>query len=383
MENKDEKVTNNEAEKLENNNEVNEKQDKQKKKNNLGLIVLIIALLLVCIGTVLLITKSSSSDNKESGNNTENRENNNNTENDNNNEVVDDVITKEEAEEFLNKLSNLLFIDRYGEYAEQKIFYSCISYLVESNKYTKDGDRFVFNESDIKDLLRKYFMRESIEYKSEGMNVIYDQSSNTLSISIGITLARDTALDGGQVPSYSVEDFKYSSQFKMAYLKYNNYDVNLRKEDGELRITSFSPTIPEVKEKTDESLDLEEIKTTLINDITNNNYYAYIVYCTEVGNGETKNEYKEVSVNAINTIIEKLKSASKIEKTNPVGYIGNCSPKSVLFEVTSKKESLDGKKIIIMYSYKDNELDIGYEGNPFNFTFKNASEIDNLLENLS
>ncbi len=132
------------------------------------------------------------------------------------------TITQEEAESFLAEALDLLIEDNKDDnYIESRIFYYCISYLVKSNKYTKNEEgRFIFKESDVKEVLRKYYMRENVKYESEGFNVIYDEENKTLNILIGIALEHELSSEGPKVDvTKSVTNFKLENG--IAKITYN------------------------------------------------------------------------------------------------------------------------------------------------------------------
>ena len=105
--------------------------------------------------------------------------------------------------------------------------------------------------------------------------------------------------------------------------------------------------------------------------------------CSEIGNGELEFEYKEVSNKAVDTIINKLKNTIKMEKGIPIGYEAVCTPRKVEFMITSTKNSFEGKKFLVMYDNTGKTLDIGYNDEPYSFSFESENELDNFLEKLS
>ena len=148
------------------------------------------------------------------------------------------TITQEETESFLNgAIEFLIKYDQNDEYIESRIFYNCISYLVNSNKYTKNEEgRFLFQESDVKEALRKYYMTESIEYGCEGFNVIYDEENKVLNVSIGTVLVQDLSSEGPDASvTREVKDFKVENG--IAEITYNEktvFNEQVTDENGQL-----------------------------------------------------------------------------------------------------------------------------------------------------
>lgn len=226
------------------------------------LLFLCMGLIFIGLGTGLTLTKSNEKENKESNNNE------NNTENNNVEPIEPDIpveidynITKEEAEEFLNELApdsihqNLLIA---GD--DEMIFYRCLQYFTLSEKYVSKNDNvYVFNQSDFKDLARKYYMNDDFDYVKgrEGIIVKYDESNKTITATINIGLF-------GTAPEFkktkSITEFNFENN--IADLVYNinntyiepiedsngntivenniNYHIKLAKVNNEIRIKEIS-----------------------------------------------------------------------------------------------------------------------------------------------
>ena len=243
-------------------------------KNNKGIIIIIIGILLILVAVGLFFASgmlnSDKDDNIENNNvkNTENNENIDNSENTENqndntentvNTPVDYTITKEEAEEFINKYGDYLYVLNNDEYDEKMIFYYAISYLAQHQMYTKTDDVLTFQESDIKDLVRILYMRDTVTYGSEGFAANYDADNQTVSMSINIDLLNEDPGPESTITS-SIKDFKFEDG--IAELTYNvvekysdvvhgengqvinetviDYQVKLYKVDNELRIKDIS-----------------------------------------------------------------------------------------------------------------------------------------------
>ena len=259
--------------------EENKKEEKvenkaEEKESMLGLIIIVIAIILIGVGAGLFIVmpKNSSKESTEPASNTgvENTENNNiennnnefNTEDDEPIGQVDYTITKEEVESFLNDLvPDFVHENIISEKTDdnQRIFYHCLQYLVFNNKYTKEGETFIFNISDFESVARKYFMRENFEPidNLEGTQTTIDTESQTVRMIINFGLS-----DPGPefTKEKSLTDFKFENGIAEAtynvILKYtepvstmdgrqitediNTYQVELIKVNDELRISKVT-----------------------------------------------------------------------------------------------------------------------------------------------
>ena len=127
--------------------------------------------------------------------------------------------------------------------------------------------------------------------------------------------------------------------------------------------------------------ELESMRTDL-KGLLKDNYKAYDIKCsyTSEENMETKNDYVELSNDSINVIIDKLKTAAKVDKDSPAGFIG-CSPRNITYVINKTEANDENKKFIVMYG-DDKTLLVGYNQTGSIYYFNDASEINNLLENL-
>lgn len=127
--------------------------------------------------------------------------------------------------------------------------------------------------------------------------------------------------------------------------------------------------------------DLENMRTDL-NGLLKGNYKAYDIKCSYISEEdmETKNDFVELSNDSINVIIDKLKTAVRVDKDAPVGFIG-CPPKDITYVINKTKTNDGDKKFIVMYGYSKS-LYVGYNEIGYVYYFNNDSEINNLLENL-
>ncbi len=255
-------------------------EENQEKESFLGFIIIVIAIILLGVGIGLLIvmpnesgfgdkkpsnSSSSTNTNVEENNNTEiveNTENNTevveNTENGNENTEqvmpVDYTITKEEVETFINDIvpstyREDILLDNPSD--NNTLFIRCLKYLVFNEKYTKDGETFIFNISDFKDTARKYFMKEDFELPEnvEGTQITIDNEAQTAKMLINFGLS-----DPG--PEFTKEkgltDFSFENG--VADVKYVTKVVNTipLNENGET--------------KTEENINTYQIKLIKVND---------------------------------------------------------------------------------------------------------------------
>ena len=176
-------------------------------------------------------------------------------------------ITKEEVNSFLKGMAlnsgnvtlflfNNLDDSEYLSNTDEHVFFNSISYLVFSNKYVKNGDLYVFNEGDIRDLARIYYMKDNFQYITTDSNFVYDSANKTFSSKldfglsyIGPNIIERTAditqfdvVDGEAQLVYNVKTVKDSSMFANPddAVSDLNYKINIVKIDGELRIKSIS-----------------------------------------------------------------------------------------------------------------------------------------------
>lgn len=166
------------------------------------------------------------------------------------------VITKEEAEAFLNDLvPTNVPLDLLIAETDEDIFFTSIRYLILNKKDTKDGERFVFKNSDIKDLAYKYYMRDNYDFITKDDRFVYDSSNQTYSSAL------DWGLFGTFIPfekTREITGFNYSNNIatfnycvKLIYdpkehpdpennIETTNYAIKLVKQNGVLRIYEIS-----------------------------------------------------------------------------------------------------------------------------------------------
>ena len=168
---------------------------------------------------------------------------------------VEVSISKEEVEAFLDDLvpdkyvENLLISE-----TDKEIFNNALRYLVLKEKYTKDGDQFVFLQTDIQDLAYKYYMRDNFDYITDDSNFVYNSSNQTFTSGLYFELFGMSFLTD---KTKEITDFSYSDNVatlsyritctfdsKMVDPNYSekidNYNIKLVNENGVLRIHEIS-----------------------------------------------------------------------------------------------------------------------------------------------
>ena len=150
------------------------------------------------------------------------------------NNQVDYTIKKEETEEFLNKYGDYLYVLNNDEYDDSQIFYNIISYLVHNNLYTKTDDVFTFKEAHIRDLLRILYIKDNINYGSEGLVANYDEENKTISISIHIGLLNEEPSPERTITK-TIKDFNFENGVaEVTYNIKNTYKENVHDQTGKV-----------------------------------------------------------------------------------------------------------------------------------------------------
>ena len=173
----------------------------------------------------------------------------------NKNEKSSSVITLKESKKFLNELvSSSVSDDLLISNSNEDIFINCIKHLVLKKQYIKN-DYYIFKQEDIKDLARKYYMKDNYEYISTDGNFEYDSYAKTYSsglefglFSSGPTFKKTRKVkdfyygSGVAKLTYQVKIVYDKSQFENANdnVSVNSYHIKLIKKGGELRIKSIS-----------------------------------------------------------------------------------------------------------------------------------------------
>lgn len=189
----------------------------------------------------------------------------NNTIKDDNNEIVDDeedkenevteeTVTKEDIENFLlplvsgNPNYNLLLPTNSDDYNDEIIFISAIKYLLANNKYSKSNDNYLFKQSDIKDVAKKYLIKDNFDYIPASSQFTYDSSSKTFSSTLQFDIYGFNAVVTKKLANYNVDGNTINANYQVtiAYphpetgelgtgITYS-YAITLERIDSELRI---------------------------------------------------------------------------------------------------------------------------------------------------
>lgn len=226
----------------------------KKKKNNIGIIVLVIILLgAFSIGGFILGSRYANKDNVTDKDNSESTNKDDNTTNNDDNDAAKD-ITKEDIEEFLAPLVsgspnyNLLLSTDSSDYNDEIIFSSIIQYLLANNKYTKSGDYYLFSQSDIKDIAKKYLIKENFDYISTNSQFKYDSSSKIFSSTLQFGVFSFDVSVTKKLENYSIDGNKINVNYKVTIAGIHpetgeistgttySYAITLQKIDTELKI---------------------------------------------------------------------------------------------------------------------------------------------------
>ncbi len=223
------------------------------KKKNIGIIILAIILLgTLAIGGFVLGIKYANKDNIEDKDNSESDDD---ITNNGDNDAIKD-ITKEDIEEFLSPLVsgspnyNLLLSANSSEYTDENIFTIIIQYLLANNKYTKSGDNYLFNQSDIKDVAKKYLIKDNFDYITTNSQFKYDSASKTFSSTLQFGVFGFDASVTKSLENYSIDGNKISVDYKVIIASIQpetgeintgttySYAITLEKIDNEFKITN-------------------------------------------------------------------------------------------------------------------------------------------------
>ena len=173
-----------------------------------------------------------------------------------NKEEIKTVITKEEAENFLNELvSDSVSVDLLISNTDEEIFLNSIRYLTLKDKYTKNDNYFIFNQNDIIDLARKYYMKDNFDYIHSDNSFEYDSTNKTYRSLLNFGLfSPGPSFDKTRI----IENFNYEAdvatvtyQVKVTHdtsqlvtpedvVNIKNYNIKLVKVNNELRIQSIT-----------------------------------------------------------------------------------------------------------------------------------------------
>ena len=169
---------------------------------------------------------------------------------------INNTITKEEAENFLNELvSDSVSVDLLISNTDEEIFLNSIRYLTLKDKYTKNDNYFIFNQNDIIDLARKYYMKDNFDYIYSDNSFEYDSTNKTYRSLLNFGLfSPGPSFDKNRI----IENFSYEAdvatvtyQVKVTYdtsqlvtledaVNIKNYNIKLVRVNNELRIQSIT-----------------------------------------------------------------------------------------------------------------------------------------------
>ena len=171
-------------------------------------------------------------------------------------EEVNYTITEEEAIAFIRPLTSETSVDLFPVDTVDP-FSKILLYLLQNSQYTKEGDLYIFRQSDVQDVARKYFMKENYEYIPTDIDVTYDSSDHTYKSGLNFGLV---PLSPSHEKITSFSDFSFINgvasvtyHVKTVYDKndiggsdnnifYTNYFIKIIKVNDELRIKKVTIT---------------------------------------------------------------------------------------------------------------------------------------------
>ena len=137
--------------------------------------------------------------------------------------------------------------------------------------------------------------------------------------------------------------------------------------------------------------DFDELENTLYSSIQKEEIVPFISKCeSKVSNTDEPPKIElyntEVSSNTINTIINKLKTATSIEQEITYSWFG-CPPKAITYYISvngTNKEAIYNQTVFSLnYANANNILLVQYKKKGYAFHFNSDEEINNFIETLS
>lgn len=137
--------------------------------------------------------------------------------------------------------------------------------------------------------------------------------------------------------------------------------------------------------------DFDELENTLYSSIQKEEIVPFISKCESKASNtdeppKTELYNTEVSSNTINTIINKLKTATSIEQEITYSWFG-CPPKAITYYISvnsTNKEAIYNQTVFALnYANANNILLVQYNKKGYAFHFNSDEEINNFIETLS
>ena len=137
--------------------------------------------------------------------------------------------------------------------------------------------------------------------------------------------------------------------------------------------------------------DFDELENALYSSIQKEEIVPFISKCeSKVSNTDEPPKIElyntEVSSNTINTIINKLKTATSIEQEITYSWFG-CPPKAITYYISvnsTNKEAIYNQTVFSLnYANANNILLVQYKKKGYAFHFNSDEEINNFIETLS
>lgn len=178
-----------------------------------------------------------------------------NDDNDVENDETETPITKIEIENFLSlsvngsPYYNLFELINNGN-IDDSIFINTIKYLIVNDKYTKSGDTYIFNQSDIKEVARKYLMKDNFDYIPTYEIFVYNSSNQTFSVNFQASIFGSDFTVAKEIQDYIVNGNKINVNYNITIFGKDpvtgefiggttySYAITIEKIDNELRIVN-------------------------------------------------------------------------------------------------------------------------------------------------
>ena len=160
------------------------------------------------------------------------------------------------------------------------------------------------------------------------------------------------------------------------------------KEEKEDKTESNENTLVDNSANLD--FDFDELSNTLHSAVDKDDITTFVSKCESNDSNpneppQTSHSNRVVSIDSIDIVINKLKSAQSLEKNITYSWFG-CPPKSVTYYVSVNSTDLQtfhGQSVFSLnYADGDNILLVGYNDVGYAFHFNSSEEINNFIESL-
>ena len=133
----------------------------------------------------------------------------------------------------------------------------------------------------------------------------------------------------------------------------------------------------------DDIIDLDKINNEIITSINNKETNVYVASCEDklsVENIGVEFSYKKLDKDVVGIIINKLKSANKVEQDITFSYLG-CPAKKINV-IVADKDTAENVRFGLEYADSENILLLGYNGVGYAFHYNDSKEVVGFIESL-